>query len=297
MNKKLKKVLSTVFVGVLALGMLVGCDKGTTNTESKQTKGKLSIGYVNWADDIAMTNLVKAVLEDKMGYEVDMKQGEAGMVFTSLASGDMDVFLDGWLPVTHKDYMDKYGKDLEKLDTNFENAKIGLVVPEYMNINSIEELNEVKDKLDGQIIGIDPGAGIMKTTEKAIQEYGLDLELLEGSGATMAAMLKKSEDEKKPIVVTGWKPHWKFARWDLKFLEDPKKVYGEAENIYTITRKGFSKDMPEVTEFLNNFKVNDKQLGSLMGDIQDNSSKDPLEVAKEWIKKNEELVNSWIPKK
>lgn len=297
MNKKLKKVLSTVFVGVLALGMLVGCEKSTINTKSEETKGKLSIGYVNWADDIAMTNLVKAVLEDKMGYEVEMKQGEAGMVFTSVASGDMDVFLDCWLPVTHKDYMDKYDKEIEKLDTNFENAKIGLVVPEYMNINSIDELNKVKDQLDGQIIGIDPGAGIMKTTNKVIQEYGLELELVEGSGATMAAMLKKSEDEKKPIVVTGWKPHWKFARWDLKFLEDPKKVYGEAENVYTITRKGFSKDMPEVTEFLNKFKMNDKQLGSLMGDIQDNSSKDPLEVAREWIKKNEDLVNSWIPKK
>ncbi|WP_308462430.1 glycine betaine ABC transporter substrate-binding protein [Clostridium weizhouense] len=295
MHKNLKKIMTLAFAGILAVGMLSGCGKNSTQ-KTENSKGKVTLGYVNWAEGVAMTNLVKAVLEDKMGYEVDMKQGEAGMIYTSLSTGDMDAFLDGWLPVTHKDYMEKYQGKVEKIGTNFEGAKIGLVVPSYMNINSIEDLNSVKDELDGKIIGIDPGAGIMKTTNKAIKDYGLDLELMEGSGATMTAMLKKAEDEKAPIVVTGWKPHWKFARWDLKFLEDPKNVYGEAEDIYTITRKNFSKDMPEVTQFLNNFKMDDKQLGSLMGDIQENSNKDPLEVAKEWIKNNEELVNSWIPK-
>ncbi|MBW6409279.1 glycine betaine ABC transporter substrate-binding protein [Clostridium weizhouense] len=295
MNKSLKKIMSLAFVGILAVGMLGGCGKNSTQ-KTENSKGKVTLGYVNWADGIAMTNLAKAVLEDKMGYEVEMKQGEAGMVYTSVSTGDMDAFLDSWLPLAHKDYMDKYGENIEKIGTNFEGAKIGLVVPSYMDINSIEDLNKIKDQLEGKIIGIDPGAGIMKATDKAIQEYGLDLDLVEGSGVTMTAMLKKALDKKEPIVVTGWEPHWKFARWDLKFLDDPKKVYGENQDIYTIARKGFSKDMPEVSQFLNNFKMDSKQLGSLMGDIQDNSDKDPLEVAKNWMKNNEDLVNSWIPK-
>ncbi|WMJ79781.1 glycine betaine ABC transporter substrate-binding protein [Clostridium sp. MB40-C1] len=299
MNKKLRQVMSLVFSGVLAVGILAGCGNKTaqTNADKKESKGKVNLGYVNWAEGIAMTNLVEAVLEEKMGYDVEKKQGEAGMVFTSLANGDMDVFLDGWLPVTHKDYMEKYKDKLDNLGPNFENAKIGLVVPKYMNIKSIEDLNGVKDELSGKIIGIDPGAGIMKAANKAVKEYGLKLEILEGSGATMTTMLKKAEDAKKPIVVTGWKPHWKFAHWDLKFLEDPKGVFGEAEHIDTIARKGFEKEMPEVAQFLKNFKMDDKQLGSLMGDIKDNSDKDALDVAKEWMKKNEKLVNSWIPKK
>jgi glycine betaine/proline transport system substrate-binding protein len=251
---------------------------------------------VNWAEGVALTNLASAILQDKMGYKVDMKQGEIGMVFTSLARGDMDVYLDGWLPVTHKVYMDKYKGKLENLGTSFENARIGLVVPSYMNINSIEELNDVKDELDGKIVGVDAGAGMMKVTNKAIKEYNLDYKLLEGSEATMTAMLKKAEDKKEPIVVTGWKPHWKFATWDLKFLDDPKGVFGKAENIYTITRTGFEKDMPEVAQFLKNLKMNDKQLGSLMADIKNNSNKEPIDVAREWMKNNEELVNSWIPK-
>lgn len=297
MNRKVKKLIASAFSIILAIGVLSGCSSTTgSGNNDKKSKGTVKLVYVNWAEGIAMTNLVSAILQDKMGYKVDMKQGDVGMVFTSLSSGDMDVFLDGWLPVTHKDYMDKYQGKLEKLGVNFENAKIGLVVPSYMNISSIEELNGIKDELGGKIVGIDAGAGIMKATNKAIKEYNLNYELLEGSGATMTAMLKKAEDKKEPIVVTGWKPHWKFATWDLKFLDDPKKVFGEAENIYTITRTGFEKDMPEVTQFLKNFKMNDQQLGSLMGDIKDNTGKKPIDVAREWIKNNEELVNSWVPK-
>lgn len=296
MKGKLKEITSILCIGALALGTLVGCSQGADSSDSADTsKGKVTIGYVNWSENIATTNLTKAVLEEKMGYEVEMKQGEAGMVFTSLASGDMDVFMGGWLPITHEDYIKKYGEDLIDLGPNFEGARIGLVVPEYVNINKIEDLTGIKDDLEGKIIGIDPGAGIMKTTEKAIEEYGLDYELLEGSGATMTAMLKTAIDEQKPIVVTGWVPHWKFARWDLKFLEDSKNVYGNAENIHTLTRTGFVEDMPEVNEFLDNMQLDEQQLGSLMQEIQDNPDTDPQDVAKAWMANHEELVNSWLP--
>jgi len=296
MNRKLTKVLSLLCIGVVSLGMLVGCSQSETTAKNEDPKGEVSIGYVNWSDNIAFTYLAKAILEEKMGYDVVLKQGEAGMVFTSVASGDMDAFLGNWMPVTHKDYMETYGDDLDQLNPVLEGAKVGLVVPAYMNINTIADLDEIKDELEGQIIGIDPGAGIMKLTEQAIEEYDLDYTLLEGSGATMTAMLKKAEDANEPVVITGWIPHWMFSTWDLKFLEDPKKVYGEAENVYTITRKGFADEMPEVTEFLNTFQLNNDQLGTLMSDIRDNSDKDSSEVAIEWMNKNEDLVNSFLPK-
>src|SRR5690606_5329565 len=81
-----------------------------------------------------------------------------------------------------------------------------------------------------KITGIDPGAGIMEKTEEAIEEYGLDKwELVSGSGAAMTASLKKAYDKKEPIIITGWNPHWMFSKYDLKYLEDPKGVYGGAE--------------------------------------------------------------------
>jgi len=290
------KKLLVLFLGIALLSLFAtGC--ANDGGENGSGEGKtVKLGYVNWAEGIAMTNLAEAVLKDKMGYEVSSTAADVAPLFTSLASGNTDAFLDCWLPVTHEDYLEEYGDRLDDLGYNYEGAAIGLVVPDYVEINSIEELNANKNAFDGQIIGIDSGAGIMKATDRAIEQYGLDYELVPGSGPAMTAALKKAIDNQDPIVVTGWTPHWKFARWDLKMLEDPKGVYGAQENIHTVTRKGFAEDMPEAAEFLKNMKFTDDELGSLMGAVED-SSGEPIDAAREWMNENEELVNSWIPTK
>ncbi|MGO1367742.1 MAG: glycine betaine ABC transporter substrate-binding protein [Senegalia sp. (in: firmicutes)] len=294
------KKLGSIFL-VILLSMTVvlsACGDDGDNTASDgsgdDSKGEVKLAMVNWAEGVAMTNLAEAILEEKMGYDVESTTAEPGLIYTSLAEGDYDAFLDGWLPLTHGDFMDQFGDDVADLGPNYENAKIGLVVPSYVDVDSIEELNENKDLFEGQIVGIDSGAGIMKASGEAIEEYDLDFELLESSGPVMTTELSSAIKDEKPIIVTGWTPHWKFSRYDLKFLEDPKKVYGESETIHTIARKNIKEDMPEVATFLENFKMNDDQLGGLMGEISD-SDKEPLEVAKEWMNENEELVNGWIP--
>jgi hypothetical protein len=60
----------------------------------------------------------------------------------------------------------------------------------YVSIEKISELETHRKKFNGKIIGIDPGAGIMKTSEAAIELYGLDFKLLASSGPAMTAALK-----------------------------------------------------------------------------------------------------------
>ena len=139
--------------------------------DSKDRK-KISIAYANWAEGIAMTNLAKVILEDQ-GYRVTLKNADIAPIFTSVASGKADVFMDAWLPVTHADYMEQYGDRLETLGTVYEHAKLGLVVPEYVTIRSIEDLNAHKDQFKGEIIGIDAGAGLMNSADKAVQDLSL----------------------------------------------------------------------------------------------------------------------------
>nr|WP_240672509.1 glycine betaine ABC transporter substrate-binding protein [Corallococcus coralloides] len=251
--------------------------------------------YVNWAEGVAMTHLVRAILEDRMGYEVKTTMADVAPVFASLANGDADAFLDGWLPVTHKSYMERFQGKVVDLGTSYDDARIGLVVPADMDITSIEQLNGKAKALNKSIVGIDSGAGIMTTTEKAIKEYKLDLKLVPSSGPAMTAELKDAVAKKRPVVVTGWKPHWKFARWDLKFLEDPKGVFGARESIHTLTRVGLEKDLPDVAALLRNFKLNDQQLGSLMGAVEDTAGS-PEKAVREWVKQNQALVDGWIPK-
>jgi glycine betaine/proline transport system substrate-binding protein len=242
-----------------------------------------------------MTNLAKVILEDKMGYTVQLRVADVGPVYASLAQGDQDAFLDAWLPITHGSYMEEYGDKLVDYGFNYEGARIGLVVPTYVTIDSITQMNANAEKFNKEIVGIDAGAGIMKATDQAVVDYELDFTLLPSSGPAMTAALKDAVDNDQWIVVTGWKPHWKFARWDLKFLEDPKKVYGEVENIHTIARQGLEQDMPRVAQFLKNFEMNDQQLGSLMGMIAESVHEDPEADARQWMTEHMDLVNSWIP--
>ena len=150
----------------------------------------------------------------------------------------------------------------------------------------------VGQEVNYEIIGIDPGAGIMKATSQAIDTYGLeDWKLIEGSGAAMTAMLDKAIKDEKPIIITGWTPHWMFAKYDLKYLEDPQKVFGEAEEIHTLARLGLKEDHPTAYEFLDRFEWTSDEMGAIMTAIQE--GQDPAEAAKAWAEENTERVAAW----
>jgi glycine betaine/proline transport system substrate-binding protein len=94
---------------------------------------------------------------------------------------------------------------------------------------------DISEEVDYTITGIEPGAGMMGLTKDTLEEYE-NLEgwnLLEGSTAGMLIELDEAIKKEEPIVVTGWNPHWMFAAYDLKYLEDPKGTFGEVENINT----------------------------------------------------------------
>ncbi|WP_399631458.1 glycine betaine ABC transporter substrate-binding protein [Sporosarcina sp. SG10008] len=150
----------------------------------------------------------------------------------------------------------------------------------------------VGESVDYKITGIDPGAGIMEATEKALVEYELkDWKLTTGSGAAMTASLKKAYDKEQPIIITGWTPHWKFMKFDLKYLEDPKGVYGGEEQIRTIGRIGLQEDLPEAHKILSQFKWTEEDMGEVMVAIQEGEKEEI--AARNWIDANEELVAEW----
>ncbi|MBO8136593.1 MAG: glycine betaine ABC transporter substrate-binding protein [Desulfotomaculum sp.] len=293
--RKFAKLFSVVAIVMMFAVALAGCAGGGGEAEDQAAdkKGKVTLGYVQWDSEIASTHVVKEVLESKLGYEVEAVAVDAAPMWTGIAEGQFDAIVSAWLPGTHADYYAKVKDDVENLGPNLEGAKIGLVVPSYVEINSIEELNSVKDKFDGKIIGIEPGAGIMSATENAIQEYGLDFELVDSSSAAMAASLKKAINDNEWIVVTGWTPHWKFAKFDLKYLDDPKGVYGGEEHIATVVRKGLKEDNEELYKFLDNFKWTPEDMQAVMLKIEEGMS--PEEAAKEWVENNSDKVEKWLP--
>ena len=285
---KFKNLIALTIVISLAFA-LTSCNN-SKKSNSQETK-KVSILYPNWAEGIAFTYLAKVALENN-GFEVELTNLEPGLIYGELSKENSkgDVFMDAWLPNTHKDYWADYGDKLVKLGESFSNGTTGLVVPSYVTINSIEQLNDNKAKFDGQIIGIGSGAGIHANTEKAIQEYDLDFEQITSSGPAMVASLEKAIANDDWIVVTGWKPHFMWATNDLKYLDDPKNVYPK-DVCAIISRKGFKEDMPKAAEFFQNFNLTEDQLYGLMSQIREN---DEEQGAQNWYDANKALVNGWL---
>ena len=282
--KNCKKVLLFLILGMF----LFAC-------QEMQSKKTANLVYPNWAEGVAYTHLIKAVLEDMMDYEVKITSSDLPSAFASIAEGSQDAFTDVWLPIHHKEYVDKYKDKIEDLGVIYEGSQGGLVVPKYVSIDKISQLNEYADKLGNQIVGIEEGSNLNKFTEKVRKAYGIKLKLLVSSDPAMSAALGKAINKGKWIVVASWTPHWMFGRWDLKFLkqDDDKKIWG-TEQIHIMGRKNLSQEKPELAKFLGRVKLSDEKLTSLMYEINTHSDKDIMDVVKTWIENNKEYVKAWV---
>ncbi|MDY7565844.1 glycine betaine ABC transporter substrate-binding protein [Pseudomonas sp. RTC3] len=258
-----------------------------------ETKSTLSIGYVDgWSDSVATTHVAAEVIKQKLGYDVKLMPVATGIMWQGVATGKLDLMLSAWLPVTHGEYWTKNKDKVVDYGPNFKDAKIGLIVPEYVKAQSVADL-KTDDSFKKKIVGIDAGSGVMLKTDQAIKDYNLEgYKLQASSGAAMIAELTRAEEKHESIAVTGWVPHWMFAKWKLRFLEDPKGVYGAAETVNSIGSKGLEKKAPEVVAFLKKFSWNSKdEIGEVMLAIQDGTK--PEVAAKDWVAKHPERVAEW----
>ncbi|MFO7923990.1 MAG: glycine betaine ABC transporter substrate-binding protein [Bacteroidales bacterium] len=281
------KIILRNFTGVLiALTGIIQFNSCAPETDT------IEIGYVLWDSEIASTHVVAAVIEDRLGHDVSLRAVDAGPMWMGVARGDFDAIVAAWLPSTHEAYLEQTREEVENLGPNLEGAKIGWVVPGYVPVNSIEELNEYTEEFDGRVIGIDPGAGLMAASDRALDDYDLDYQLVEGSDAAMVAALRRAIERDEWVVVTGWTPHWKFVAYDLKYLDDPRNSFGDEEHISTIVNPGLKTKAPDVYAFLDNFYWTADEMGEVMMLIEEGM--EPFDAARQWISENSEMVEGWL---
>ncbi len=262
---------------------------------SAQSKAPLSIGYVDgWSDSVATTHVAAEIIKQKLGHDVKLMPVATGIMWQGVATGKLDAMLSAWLPVTHGEYWAKNKDKVVDYGPNFKDAKIGLIVPEYVKAQSIADLKG-DDGYKKKIVGIDAGSGVMLKTDQAIKDYDLGYKLQASSGAAMTSELGRAYAKEEPIVVTGWVPHWMFAKWKLRFLDDPKSVYGASETVNSIGSKELDSKAPDVAAFLKKFSWNSKdEIGEVMLAIQEGAK--PEAAAKEWVAKHPERVAEWTAK-
>lgn len=273
--------------------MLVGASvvRTVTQNQTEVASGeKVVLAYVEWDSEVASTNVLALALEDK-GYDVEIVPLDNAVMWQTVANGGADATVSAWLPNTHAEQYNRYADNLVDLGANLTGVKLGLAVPTYMDaINRIEDLSTQADRI---ITGIEPGAGIMTAAETAIQAYDnlSDWQVIASSTGAMTTALGQAISHNQEIIITAWSPHWMFAQYDLKYLDDSQGVFGESESIHSIARIGLLEEMPEVYTTIENFNWTQEDMEEVMLDI--NEGMTPREAARKWLDSHQELVQTW----
>lgn len=318
-RRRLTKTVGIALTGALLL-TACGGDDGDTGAEGTDTEatgdetdgtasGELApadsceaieVGTIGWTEDVAVNALWSHLLGER-GWTWNTTNLEVGALYSGVANGDLDLFMDAWLPATHSDYWEQFGEDIESLVTWYEEAPLWWTVPTYVaeehGIESLEDLQGNADLFGGEIVGIEAGSGLMRISNDEVMptyELGDEYDLVESSTPAMLSALEDAIDNEEPVVVTLWEPHSAYAKWDLTNLEDPENALGDPDEIRAIARQGFADDCPTAASVLENFTIGGEELSQLELDIEEAGEGNEQEGVETWVSNNQDLVDEWL---
>lgn len=291
-----KRIITGIAAASAAALALTGCS-GTSEAETLENGDQkdVTIAVFNgWDEGIAASELWKAILTEQ-GYNVELEYADPAPVFSGLSTGDYDVTLDTWLPITHSDYVAEYGDDIVDLGAWNDEASLTIAVNEDSPITSLDELAGAADQFGNTIIGIEPGAGLTRVTQDdVIPGYGLEgMNYQTSSTAAMLTELQTATNNGENIVVTLWRPHWAYDAFPVRDLEDPQGLLGDAEGIHSYGKADIATTHPVFSGWLQNFKLDSEQLYSLENLMfNENDTDDYAPIVEQWISENQEYVDS-----
>lgn len=266
------------------------------------TCGEITFADVGWTDITATTAAATTIL-DALGYETDVKVLSVPITYTSMAAGDIDVFLGNWMPTMEADIAPyREAGTVETVRANLQGAKYTLAVNKAaadLGIASFADIAANADALDGKIYGIEPGNDGNRLIQSMIDgdAFGLsEFEVVESSEQGMLAQVDRLTDRDEPIVFLGWEPHPMNANFELTYLEGGDDFFGPdlgGATVYTNTRAGFAEECANVGTLLGNLEFSLAMENEIMGAIL-NDGTDPEEAAATWLKANMAVLDGWL---
>lgn len=264
-------------------------------TSPSSATGPLRLGWSPWADAEVMSLIAQRVIQQAYNLPVERVMADIGIQYASVARGDLDLMLMAWLPLTHKDYWTRVRDRVLDFGSMY-SGRLGWVVPDYVDaaeVRSITDLRnpEVAARFQNTVQGIDPGSGLNQASERALLDYNLtDMRLVASSSAAMTAVLDKAIRERRWVMVTSWTPHWMFARYELRFLEDPQLVFGGVEWIHALGRQGLDRDHSDLAAFLSRFQIPDRELSDLLLMANERSA---AEAVEDYLDRHPARIRYW----
>ncbi len=244
-----------------------------------------------WQETVAASHVWAQVLEE-LGYQVEVQEvADIAAVYMALANGDLDMTLGAWGEES-QNYIDQNSADLEDLGSWFDEARLGIAVNEDAPITSLTELADHADEFNGEIVGIEEGAGVVQwTNQEAVPAYGLEsMTVQTGSTEDMLLSVAEAIDAGENVAATFWSPHWALDELPMRLLEDPEGAYGEPASIHAYGTAGFSADHPELADCLTEISLTAEQMNSMVNTVVGGDGRADPDAAQQWLANNSDVV-------
>ena len=307
-------VIMVVFVTLLFV-------RGTVYAEEK-----ITIAEFNWSGAVVVTQVMKNVMEDRLGIPVEIKQLALTSAFSAMDKGILDVSPEIWSPNRDTDLI-KYVDEKKTVEKKliYENARQGWYIPTKVakayGISTVEDLKKHTEIFDltGDGIGDIWGGGFgWITTDVAkvqIREFGLDLDTYVVEQWIFLISLKEAMKRESPILFYYWSPEWPFGVYDLTEIifppYDPGKWQFVAKDlarskiacgwqpakVYVCYSKRLKQKSPKTYQFCQQWYFPIEEVSFLITEFEDvpgNPKKDVQKVAQAWVENHPEIVSDWI---
>ncbi|MEL7106014.1 MAG: choline ABC transporter substrate-binding protein [Pseudomonadota bacterium] len=257
---------------------------------------------VGWTDITATTAATTLVL-DALGYDTDIKVLSVPVTYTSMAEGDVDIFLGNWMPTMEGDIAAyREAGTVDTVRANLEGAKYTLAVNKVaadLGIADFADIAANADALDGKIYGIEPGNDGNRLIQDMIDAdaFGLSgFEVAESSEQGMLAQVSRADRRGEPVVFLGWEPHPMNANFEMSYLTGGDDFFGPdlgGATVFTNTAAGFVDACPNVGMLLKNLEFSLAMENEIMGAIL-NDAAEPSDAAKAWLAANTGVLDGWL---
>lgn len=288
----MKRVLALAALGLLISPLAQGAEPDGCRTVRMAEPG--------W-NDLAFTTGVAQTLLKSLGYEARSDLLGIDIIYMSLKTKKLDVFLGYWDPAM-VNYFAPYKADgsVETLVTNLKGAKYTFAVPTYVWDAGVKDFADLKThatEFDKKMYGIEPGSNTLMQDAIADPSLGLEgWQVVESSEPGMLAEVARHIRRKAFIVFQGWAPHPMNTQFDIRYLTGGDKFYGPdfgAATVSTQVRKGYAQECPNVARLLKNLTFDiafeNKGMGSLMNDHLD-----PQEAGRKAIEDEPQRLDAWL---
>jgi glycine betaine/proline transport system substrate-binding protein len=283
----------------------------------------ITIAVNPWLGSAANANVAKVLLEQQLGYTVELVEIDEFAQFPALSTGDLDATLEVWPSGHAKDYK-KYIEGNNGVVDGGELGAVGQIgwwIPTYMlddhpelatweGLKGNESLFQTTESGDkGQLLDGDPS--FVTFDDPIAKNLGLNLKVIyAGSEDAQLAALDTAYQDQGPFLFYFWTPHWAHAEYDLTMIQLPDvtpacedaaandaSAYACAypeDVLYKAFNDGLQAKAPAASAFLSAMNWSNDAQNAVTVQMQGDDKVDAEQAAQNWVDENQSTWQPWV---